>query len=151
MSYRTNQHPNPHDGPAPNTEALHDAEIAAAKTQYWNLWVKRSVVAFAVCIGTTMLAAAPSACNKVPDTQVNNAISAGAACVISIVEDLTAVPDIAKTAATCGVTAADIYQIVAELLQNQPDARPDGALGTSQREAHLRQWLDAAGKARAPK
>lgn len=113
---------------------------------------KLVVIGAVLTVGVTLGAlSVVDGCTPAEQQQATNAISAGAACVISIVEDVTVAVDVAKTAATCGVAATDIYQIVSELLASTPDAGPDGALGASQREAHLRAWLDAASKARAAK
>jgi hypothetical protein len=99
----------------------------------------------AVCMPT-------SACTAQQRAQAIADIPAGAACVLAIVGDVSVAPDIAGTIAKCGVTAQDIYTLVAEILDNKPDAAaPDGAVAASNPayEAHLRAWLEAASHARA--
>lgn len=90
-------------------------------------------------------ATSQTACTPAEQSQVAKIAPEAAGCVFAIVEDVTVAPDIAKTAAKCGVTAEDIYALVAALLAKQPaDAGPDGAIGASPDRAHLQAWADAA-------
>ena len=81
-----------------------------------------------------------SACTPAEQQQATKIAPEAAACVFAVVEDVTVAPDIAGTIAKCGVTASDIYALVAELL-----APKDAGVGASpDRAAHLQAWLDAA-------
>lgn len=104
---------------------------------------KAGAVVF-VLLGLGALASQQSACTPAEQQQVAKIAPEAAACVFAIVEDVTVAPDIAKTIATCGVTAQDVYSLVAELLAKQSDAGPDGAVGASPDRAHLEAWLAAA-------
>lgn len=91
---------------------------------------------------STALVTGGEACTPQEQQQAVTTSTPATACVLAIIGDVTNAPDIAKTAATCGVTAADIWTLVQSLLAAQPDA---GALAASPSSyvAHLHAWADA--------
>lgn len=102
------------------------------------------VLALVALGGLLIGGASVTSCTTAEQQQVAKIAPEAAACVFAVVEDVTVAPDIAKTIATCGVTAQDVYALVAELLAKQSDAGPDGSVGASPDRAHLEAWLAAA-------
>ena len=120
-----------------------DPKALAGKSDAADAAKKVGAVVF-VLLGLGALASQQSACTPAEQQQVAKIAPEAAACVFAVVEDVTVAPDIAKTIATCGVTAQDVHSLVAELLAKQSDAGPDGAVGASPDRAHLEAWLAAA-------
>lgn len=89
-------------------------------------------------------ATSQTACTPAEQQQISKIAPEAAACVFAIVEDVSVAPDIAGTIAKCGVTASDIYALVASLLAQKSDAGADAALGVSASEPHLIAWAQAA-------
>jgi hypothetical protein len=100
---------------------------------------------FLIGIGLIGGTAACSSCTPTEQQQVVNAISPGAACVSNIVQVLEGTEDVSAIISECGVFAADVYQIVSELLANDPTSPAlDASATPTVKQAHLMRIRDAA-------
>lgn len=93
-------------------------------------------------------------CLACQNPNVAPVISNAAACAVDIIEDVTVAVDVAKTAADCGIAAADIYALVSSLLANMPETSGtavtlhNGAtVARGDYVSHLQQWQAAAKQA----
>lgn len=103
---------------------------------------------FTCALGMVIVIAACAA-----SQQVINSIPPAAACVVDIVTAIEGSVNVADIIRECGVTAQDIFAIVSELLNAQPDASAvveggAGASFTSAQVAHLKVILQNADAAR---
>jgi hypothetical protein len=101
--------------------------------------MKKLMVAAAIT-ATTMCAGCPSnGCTPFEQQETVAIITNGGACLADIIIDVNGTEDVAAIASACGATAVDIYQLVSQLLDNQPasDATVAARSLAPEMQAHL--------------
>lgn len=80
-----------------------------------------------------------SSCTTTEQTQAVAAIQPTGACVADIVAATQGSENPIAIAATCSAALADVYQVVSELLAQEPSSSPEdaGAVLTADKRAHL--------------